>query len=498
MGPPPAAPGLVDGERLPYLGRSYGLRLVDAPAAPFALRRGRFELDRGLDGDARAAVVRWYTARGQTHLEARVAHFAPLTGATPIGRGGARPRRCGAGASATPHARRSASTGSSCCRRPRPSTTWSCTSSRTCTSRTTSRRSGGASRRCCRTGRHGGRCSRAPAAGSSRRHAGRSAGRGRLKPATGHLEAGRTRRLRRRPSAQPAASASSRRRHQRPRRPTSRRRAAAPRCRRGSRTRSRPDRRRRSRCAGTGQRTISHEPRGRVRKQPAHHQARASRGEVPHAQVDAGELPVRRQGTPNRSMRRRPRARRTPGRRRRRRTPPTPGRRPPPGGTWRARPRGSAGTDGLVPASGCVRGRPYLRFPRPRGCGILCLPRGRGLGCARRARGRLAQRESARLTRGRSLVQIQHRPPRSLAHIPPRLPLDALCGAATSGARPRRTLVPHRVPHRGRRGACRAPDGRVATTSASRTALDACATVDAAASSTCDESPARACFPARL
>jgi len=83
MGPPAAAPVLVDGERLPYLGRSHTLRLVDGPAAPFALRRGRFELDRALDGDARPAVVRWYTARGQAHFEARVAHFAPLVGATP-------------------------------------------------------------------------------------------------------------------------------------------------------------------------------------------------------------------------------------------------------------------------------------------------------------------------------------------------------------------------------------------------------------------------------
>jgi predicted metal-dependent hydrolase len=83
MGPLVAAPDLVDGERLPYLGRSYRLRSVDAPPAPFALRRGRFELDRALDGDARAEVVRWYTARGRAHLERRVAHFAPLVGARP-------------------------------------------------------------------------------------------------------------------------------------------------------------------------------------------------------------------------------------------------------------------------------------------------------------------------------------------------------------------------------------------------------------------------------
>jgi predicted metal-dependent hydrolase len=85
MGPPQAAPDLVDGERLPYLGRSHVLRVVDGPSVPFALRRGRFELDRGLDGDARAVVVAWYTARAREHLGARVAAFAPLVGAAPDG-----------------------------------------------------------------------------------------------------------------------------------------------------------------------------------------------------------------------------------------------------------------------------------------------------------------------------------------------------------------------------------------------------------------------------
>ena len=53
--------------------------------APVALRRGRFELARDLDGEARAAFVRWYTERARTRIEARVAHFAPLVGATPAG-----------------------------------------------------------------------------------------------------------------------------------------------------------------------------------------------------------------------------------------------------------------------------------------------------------------------------------------------------------------------------------------------------------------------------
>jgi len=88
LGPPPPRFSFVDGERLPYLGRTYRLALVDAGdlhGAPLALRRGRFELARGLDGEARAAVVRWYTERARARLGARVAHYAPLVGATPAG-----------------------------------------------------------------------------------------------------------------------------------------------------------------------------------------------------------------------------------------------------------------------------------------------------------------------------------------------------------------------------------------------------------------------------
>lgn len=88
LGPPPPRLRFADGERLPYLGRTYRLVLVDAgepPGAPFALRRGRFELTRGLDGEARAAAVRWYTERARARIGARVDHFAPLVSATPDG-----------------------------------------------------------------------------------------------------------------------------------------------------------------------------------------------------------------------------------------------------------------------------------------------------------------------------------------------------------------------------------------------------------------------------
>jgi len=86
LGPPPAPKRFVDGERLPYLGRTYAVALVDrrgSAGRPFALRRGRFELARGLDGEARAAAVAWYAARAQAHLGARVRQFAPLVGTTP-------------------------------------------------------------------------------------------------------------------------------------------------------------------------------------------------------------------------------------------------------------------------------------------------------------------------------------------------------------------------------------------------------------------------------
>jgi predicted metal-dependent hydrolase len=83
LGPPSAAVRLTDGERLPYLGRSYVIRLVDGPPSPVALRRGRFELARELDGEARAELVRWYLAHARAHLVARVTDFAPLVGASP-------------------------------------------------------------------------------------------------------------------------------------------------------------------------------------------------------------------------------------------------------------------------------------------------------------------------------------------------------------------------------------------------------------------------------
>lgn len=83
---PPAEPRrFVDGESLPYLGRLHQLVLIDAGSAPVSLRRGRFEMDRSLDAQARAAMVTWYTVKARARIEDRIAHFAPLVGAVPSG-----------------------------------------------------------------------------------------------------------------------------------------------------------------------------------------------------------------------------------------------------------------------------------------------------------------------------------------------------------------------------------------------------------------------------
>lgn len=83
---PPTAPRrFVDGESLPYLGRLHQFVLIDGGSAPVGLRHGRFEMSRSLDGQARAAMVAWYTAKARTRIEDRVAHFGPLVGAAPAG-----------------------------------------------------------------------------------------------------------------------------------------------------------------------------------------------------------------------------------------------------------------------------------------------------------------------------------------------------------------------------------------------------------------------------
>jgi hypothetical protein len=83
LGPPPEPRQVVAGELFPYLGRDHPLVLADRPAHPVALGAHGLEVDRALDGDARAAVVAWYQARAREYLEAAVARFAPLVDTAP-------------------------------------------------------------------------------------------------------------------------------------------------------------------------------------------------------------------------------------------------------------------------------------------------------------------------------------------------------------------------------------------------------------------------------
>ena len=82
MGPPKPLL-LVEGGRLPYLGRSFRIAVVDDPGEPVGLRHGRFELARGLDSDTRAAVVAWYTTHAAALIRKRVDELAPLLEVTP-------------------------------------------------------------------------------------------------------------------------------------------------------------------------------------------------------------------------------------------------------------------------------------------------------------------------------------------------------------------------------------------------------------------------------
>jgi predicted metal-dependent hydrolase len=83
LGPPPERRQVVAGELFPYLGREYRLALADRPALPVGLRGDVLEVDRALDGDARAALVAWYEARARDYIDAAVTRYAPLVGAAP-------------------------------------------------------------------------------------------------------------------------------------------------------------------------------------------------------------------------------------------------------------------------------------------------------------------------------------------------------------------------------------------------------------------------------
>lgn len=66
----------VTGVGFPYLGRSYRLQLVAEQDAAVKLEGGRFKMRRDAAAQGRAAMIRWYTARAEPWLAARVARDA--------------------------------------------------------------------------------------------------------------------------------------------------------------------------------------------------------------------------------------------------------------------------------------------------------------------------------------------------------------------------------------------------------------------------------------
>lgn len=78
----------VNGESFLYLGGSYRLSLVDEQDEPLKLKNGRFLLLRSvIETAGRAGALQafetFYTGKGQSRIEARVAHFAAKVGVGP-------------------------------------------------------------------------------------------------------------------------------------------------------------------------------------------------------------------------------------------------------------------------------------------------------------------------------------------------------------------------------------------------------------------------------
>lgn len=75
----------VDGEGFLYLGRSFRLRLVDESIAPVKLVGGRFLMPKGLAGEGREHMVRWYCGNATRWLTGKVADFAARMEVAPAG-----------------------------------------------------------------------------------------------------------------------------------------------------------------------------------------------------------------------------------------------------------------------------------------------------------------------------------------------------------------------------------------------------------------------------
>jgi predicted metal-dependent hydrolase len=123
----------VSGEGFPYLGRNYRLLMVDEQDVPLKLANGRLCLLRGEQRHGRKHLVAWYVAHGQPWLERRVERFAARVGVEP---GAVRVMDLGYRWGSCCKAARVNFLWRTVLLPPPSSSTWSCTSSCICWSRT--------------------------------------------------------------------------------------------------------------------------------------------------------------------------------------------------------------------------------------------------------------------------------------------------------------------------------------------------------------------------
>ena len=75
----------TDGEGFAYLGRSYRLRLVDAPPSPIRLTGGRFVMPKSMADLGDVHMIRWYTERARPWLDHKVQACADRMEVSPSG-----------------------------------------------------------------------------------------------------------------------------------------------------------------------------------------------------------------------------------------------------------------------------------------------------------------------------------------------------------------------------------------------------------------------------
>jgi hypothetical protein len=80
---PVAGQGFTNGERFPYLGRSYRLSLVEEQDVPLKLEKGRFTVLSSRASEGRELFISWYRTHATRWLRRRVQAWRPRMGVQP-------------------------------------------------------------------------------------------------------------------------------------------------------------------------------------------------------------------------------------------------------------------------------------------------------------------------------------------------------------------------------------------------------------------------------